>query len=96
MRLIDADELIHTIEHDAFTSESVQSFVRCLVKGAPTIDPVKHGRWIYYGDETIEDGGRCSVCGGDQPAQWVNKKWQYLETKYCPYCGAYMVGGDEE
>lgn len=93
MRLIDADELIHTIEHDVFIGKSVRSFVRCLVKGAPTVDPVKHGRWLYIGDETIEDGGYCSVCNQQQPAFWWLKAWRYAETPYCPECGARM---DEE
>ena len=55
--------------------------------------PVEHGRWIYYEDETIEDGGRCSVCGGEMPAKWSDHAWRYVETEYCPHCGAMM---DEE
>lgn len=54
--------------------------------------PVKHGhgRWMYIGDETIEDGGCCSVCNQQQPAFWRLKAWRYAETPYCPHCGAKM------
>lgn len=46
------------------------------VKKMPTIDPVKHGRWI------ISDGCVCcSECG--EP----NMEWNY-----CPNCGARMRG----
>lgn len=78
MRLIDADELA--------------PLVKRLIEMAPTIDPVKRGRWIYYDDETIEDGGRCSVCQCDQPVFWEDWKWKYVETDYCPNCGARMDG----
>lgn len=85
MRLIDADELIHTIEHDAFVSESVKSFVRRLVKGTPTVDSVKHGRWI---EEKFIDGrmAQCSACGG----------WSTMPSRYCPNCGAKMDGENDE
>lgn len=87
MRLIDADKLIHTIEHDVFMGKSVRSFVGCLVKGAPTVDPAKHGRWkpfdltwgrsIYY----------CTSCGGAGEVPTEMGKPIY---EYCPYCGAKM------
>lgn len=52
--------------------------------------PVEHGWWRYFGDETIEDGGYCSVCLREQPMFWVKKTWRYVETRYCPHCGAKM------
>lgn len=64
-----------------------------IIDDMPAVDPVKHGRWIYYEDETIEDGGRCSVCQCDQPVFWEDWKWKFVETAYCPNCGAKM---DEE
>lgn len=102
MRLIDAVELVRDIDI-AFKGikASDKEFERfcdlCgLIWMQPIVDPVKHGRWIYYEDETIEDGGRCSVCGGEMPAKWSDHAWGYVETDYCPNCGAYMMGGDEE
>lgn len=56
-------------------------------------EPVKHGRWIYNEGETIEDGGYCSVCECDQPMFIEDWEWKYIETDYCPHCGAKM---DEE
>lgn len=106
MRLIDADELEAMVKRlieltptaDPVTHETAIDFLseegwlqehdRILTESA-----VKHGRWIYYEDETIEDGGRCSVCLCDQPVFWEEKTWRYVETRYCPNCGAKM---DEE
>lgn len=59
-------------------------------------ESVKHGQWIYYEDETIEDGGRCSVCQCDQPVFWEDWTWKYVETDYCPNCGARMDGENDE
>jgi hypothetical protein len=53
------------------------------ILNAPTVDPIKHGRWIHkYGDGHIEIatlGGECSECG------FIN-----TVTPYCPNCGAKM------
>ena len=87
MRLIDADYLKvkgHYDDYDVFVVDYDD------IKNAPTIDHVKRGRWIYGEDETIEDGGWCSVCYRDQPTFWVDKAWRYVETRYCPHCGALM------
>ena len=70
MRLIDADELktkafgkrgglIHTSDIDH----------------APTVDPVKHGRW-----EDCSNGWMCSLCKHDARKDYP----------YCPNCGARM------
>lgn len=93
MRLIDADELKTLYDDAEFADEKWRVPIRVIlanIDDMPTIDPVKHGRWIYYEDETIEDGGRCSVCGGEMLAKWSDHAWRYVETDYCPYCGAKM------
>lgn len=76
MRLIDADEL-------KIPSEEV--IEKMAIALAPTIDPVKHGRWL---DATKEIGWpiwKCSVCGGDGRGDYF----------VCPWCGAKMdKGGD--
>ena len=96
MRLIDANAL----KAKAVTLKPFEYRQRLMVvvethdiDHAPTVDPVKHGWWRYFGDETIEDGGYCSVCLREQPMFWVKKTWRYVETRYCPHCGALM---DEE
>lgn len=93
MRLIDANAL----KAKAVTLKPFEYRQRLMVvvethdiDHAPTVDPVKHGRWIYYEGETIEDGGRCSVCECDQPMFIDDWEWKYIETDYCPHCGARM------
>lgn len=88
MRLIDADELERVFVGKHYGVNVIKYFI----KMQPTIDamPVKHGRWIYYEGETIEDGGRCSVCECDQPMFIDDWEWKYIETDYCPNCGALM------
>lgn len=65
MRLIDADALKEQMYHEAFeTDTDMQKWESgCWIRykmfenaiaAAPTIDPVKHGRWVC---------GCCSQCG---------------------------------
>ena len=53
------------------------------LEDAPTIDPVKHGRWIEHG----KNDNRCSLCGW---GVWVNT------NNFCPNCGAKMDGEENE
>lgn len=46
---------------------------------AADVDPVVHGRWIYYPDCGVT---RCSHCGWSIEECW--------ESKHCPECGARM------
>ena len=91
MRLIDADELIEQMEADGEHIEDAicklmhYAFIRDI-KSQPTIDPVKHGRWIREWDMrgNISDVVySCSVCEAMQ---------QLHKTNYCPNCGALMDG----
>ena len=74
MRLIDADALIKEFE---------QFDIKDIVDYMPTVDPVRHGRWI------ADDGvgkWHCSKC---------QKRWICLLTPpYCPNCGARMDGDE--
>ena len=62
------------------------------IVNAPTIEAelVRHGRWIFVGEETTHDGWtyrnyRCSECG-----------FATVEAKnFCQNCGAKMDGGAE-
>lgn len=70
MRPINADELV--------------PLVKRLIEMMPTVDPVKHGRWIYHQYKEFPIGRyECSVCGARHDMPW----------DYCPNCGAKM---DEE
>lgn len=61
---------------------------RSIVFETPTVDPVKHGRWIEQeqGDWRFSKEFRCSECGKyrlvTNPAGW--------EWNFCPHCGAKM------
>lgn len=84
MRLIDADKLMENkfkndISYNAFCN---------LVKRQPSIDAVKHGRWIPVGDVDA-DGNQyysCSECGCGE------RHVPIVEVKFCWNCGARMDG----
>ena len=97
MRLIDADELskhkFHPVPYTHITPKDADAesykwgwndAVDAIMSEAPTIEPVKHGRWI------CEDGrfSTCSECG-DRWGIWSGTLY------YCPNCGAKMDGGGE-
>ena len=66
--------------------------VRAVVNTCPTVDPVKHGRWIH-GSSSENIRVTCSECGYKVNYFWDS--WQ--DAKYCPNCGARMdqdTGGD--
>lgn len=91
MRLIDADALrdgFLTQANDAWNKKAMASwslaFAECAdcVEEAPTVDPVKHGRWdLIDGCEPVRYG--CSAC----------HRMVWHHENYCPNCGAKM---DEE
>lgn len=95
-RLIDADALIEDIDKEIDIEKKVfLSSVYCagmrnvirLVKRLPTVDPVKHGHWIFA--EDMVSYIKCSECGDD--ICWVNTK----RPKYCPSCGSRMDGDNK-
>lgn len=90
MRLIDADCLKEKGRYDDY-DEFVVDYDD--IKNAPTIDPVKHGRWITsncvisYGTKSqpkVYTECKCSVCGG---------RFGRMSDLFCYHCGAKM---DEE
>lgn len=82
MRLIDADSL-------KIPSEEI--IAKMTIELAPTIDPVKHGRWVKAEPDGCwsyaEVYKQCSECG----------KVTFLAERmnYCPNCGADMRGEEE-
>lgn len=93
MRLIDADALKSAMYHEAFETDSdmqkwdsgcwirYKLIVKCI-DAAPTIDPVKRGKWIPNSPFT----GNCSECSAKGN----------LKDNYCSNCGAKMGDGWEE
>lgn len=79
IRLIDANALIENCSWDADTRVGYVQVVDVGdIEDAPTIDPVKHGKWVKNGDKDIIV--YCDQCLMPQDT--------YLN--YCPSCGARM------
>lgn len=106
MRLIDADEVVSVFDYyithgqvmrrqfnSLFYSGMQDAYARArsIVLEMPTIDPLKHGRWIddYNVDEypLFRNGCKCSACGF---------RTSYGKPKYCMNCGARMDGESNE
>lgn len=93
MRLIDADALYDKIEE---RYEATQQGMRRVghrqalfdICNAPTIDTVKHGRWIANTDD-FTPAYRCSCCGYNRPMIAGDKASQW-PMNYCSNCGAKM------
>lgn len=81
-RAIDGDLLADYIRKIDMPFE-IKTTVLCTVNTMPTIDPVKHGKWIIDGDCThcseCRDVFGCTIMG-------------YFTPKHCPSCGARMDG----
>ena len=103
--LISRQALREAMYHEAFETDSNMQrwdsgcWIRYkmfenAIESAPTIDPVRHGRW----KEKMLDKFRkyevvCSECG----ARYVGNYDAYDEPadfNYCPNCGAKMDGGE--
>ena len=77
MRLIDADALLQ---------KGVWTVTVGDIKNAPTIDQVKHGKWINLISDPkhLVSEDMCSECGQIRKG--------YSSCNYCPNCGARMDG----
>ena len=90
MRLIDGDALKHEIcnipmcgEHEQFYA--IVSEVAKVLIAAPTIDAVRHARWIGSWNPGLFDIPRhCTICG------FNNTNHGCVDFKHCPGCGARM------
>ena len=86
VRLIDANALIEK----AWDADTRCGYVQVVdvgdIEAAPTIDPVKHGRWEWKDDpyEFFDKIPVCSECG-------CTTKYREI-TAFCPHCGARMDG----
>jgi len=86
MRLIDADALIaESLKPGAYNYVDTWQ-----IANAPTIDPVRHGRWLKGGYVCGETEWICSVCGETEWRTNCNR------MKYCMFCGAKMDEGEDD
>ena len=97
MRLIDADALVENIESEIdkenkvpldddrkyFYCAGMRNVIR-FVKRMPTIDAVKHGRWV---ERSVLGTAICSICGYCADSVYADR--------YCRHCGAKMDGKEE-
>lgn len=107
-RPIDADELMKEIEKSRIDNNHSQDIVRmnhefehrhfmtmvCLM---PTIDSVKHGKWLCEWDsDTGTTEVTCSACKSSRKIIGcyigIGGEHLYDEDDYCPNCGARMDG----
>lgn len=96
MRLIDADALPTLATELRLNNGKTKHFVGVEfddIRNAPTIDPVRHGRWVLdteHREEIYVPPVTCSAC-------WQTGVLEYgTLTPYCPNCGAKMDGGEHE
>ena len=92
MRLIDADQfkakLLSFMDRKATTpsdTDCILDGVLNLLEEQPTIEPVKHGHWIYVGAHNGVHLFECSLCHCGLNTE--NPDWL---SKYCSGCGAKM------
>ena len=91
MRLIDADAVKQFIYANGYVyANTLDKF--------PTIDPVKHGRWVYdkNGRDFNLGAWLCSECGCKNNNLGMDNRINphiFSGSNYCPNCGARMDGG---
>ncbi len=88
-RLIDADALKNNCKitgefKNNFNCVSLATLGEVIDK-QPTIDPVKHGKWVWLSDDSV----MCSACG---KVQNTNDNCDAGDWDFCPNCGARMDG----
>lgn len=82
MRLIDADALVEKRWYADCRHGYVQVVGIGDIDDSPTVDPYKHGKWEFHGDDIV----RCTACDMDYS---LYRKILYPRN-YCPNCGAKM------
>lgn len=96
MRLIDANKLVMHLADFALSMSGKPGYSeiqQCMeaAEEQPTVDPVKHGRWLddYNAEENpfFRKGWKCSACGSRNT---------YGKPKFCMNCGAQMDGESNE
>lgn len=79
MRPIDADTLIPDYTFDDGGHGCV-CYTKEQIDNAPTVNRIRHGKWIYHGEIPSIYKIECSCCSDYHRAGY----------NYCPTCGAKM------
>lgn len=93
--MIDADELWERLKKSMIrhiVTNTLFNTIKATIDGTPTIDPVKHGKWLE--DDSDYWLLECSECHAT-----IDKESVFLGEcflNYCPHCGARMEGAEHE
>ena len=83
--------------YNGFSDTYDKACIIGVLEELPTVDPVKHGKWLPH--PTEPDWDVCSVCGIGTHRRFHYNDGVYggydVEESfmYCPNCGARMDGG---
>lgn len=81
--LISRQAVLKELPHALWGKDWDEALAKAIIESIPTVDPVKHGKWIEY---PIADGmNQCSVCG----------VLRFGDSNYCPNCGAEMERSED-
>lgn len=107
MRLIDADDIPYMMLYKENwvngTGEEAQGAWKRDIDRMPTIDPIKHGKWILK-KELVPLPWDCDPLDWDNYDESTHSEWEefyycsncdyksghFKGTSYCPHCGAKM------
>lgn len=90
MGLIDVDKAKSVIMDEVVAPDWFKTVACMALSNIPTVDPVKHGYWVF--DERWWYSPRCSVCNRCPDTPGFLGKEDFYRTKFCfcPNCGAKM------
>lgn len=92
MNLIDRDALIDAFMKATSDGDKVE-FCEWVIRSQPTIDPVKHGRWVKLDMHPHLADHKCTACGESSYVPTCMGEPLY---NFCPNCGAKMKGDEDE
>lgn len=73
--------------YNGYSDTYDKAYIIGVLEELPTIDPVKHGKWIFENRTWFHQPLlKCSCCG---------RRQFFSRFNYCPYCGAMMEANDE-
>ena len=97
--LISRQAALNELSHANWGKEWDEALAKAIIESVPTIDPVKHGKWMEK-KVTHEDNRRstiiadwqsakCSNCGRYHTTPYL---YYFDHYNYCPNCGAKVEG----